>query len=107
LIPRDTVDLVTLLASTAPTEVKPRAVTFENSEAMLHGTLYLPQGCEGAQLAAVVLTGTWILCSGADADSLGDIDLAEAGCSQLTRCHSGRLQSHIEMATGRSSFWSL
>ncbi|MEL6205420.1 MAG: dienelactone hydrolase family protein [Pseudomonadota bacterium] len=49
-----------LLASTAAiAQVETRTVTFENEGATLSGTLYLPEGHDGAALPAVVVTGAW------------------------------------------------
>ncbi len=49
----------TLLASTAMADVQTRTVTFENEGATLSGTLYLPEGHDGARLPVVVVTGAW------------------------------------------------
>ncbi len=50
----------TLMASTAAlAQVETRTVTFENEGATLAGTLYLPEGHDGAPLPAVVVTGAW------------------------------------------------
>ena len=49
-----------LMASTAAiAQVETRTVTFENEGAMLSGTLYLPEGHNGAALPTVVVTGAW------------------------------------------------
>lgn len=49
-----------LMASTAATaQVETRTVTFENAGAKLSGTVYLPEGHDGAALPTVVVTGAW------------------------------------------------
>ena len=49
-----------LMASTAAlAQVETRTVTFENEGVVLSGTLYLPEGHDGAPLPAVVVTGAW------------------------------------------------
>ncbi|EBA12066.1 alpha/beta hydrolase [Roseobacter sp. CCS2] len=49
-----------LMASTAAiAQVETRTVTFENEGATLSGTLYLPEGHDGAALPTVVVTGAW------------------------------------------------
>ncbi len=49
-----------LLASTAAiAQVETRSVTFENEGAILSGTLFLPEGHDGAKLPTVVVTGAW------------------------------------------------
>ena len=48
-----------LMASTALAEIETRTVTFENEGATLSGTLYLPEGHDGAPLPTVVVTGAW------------------------------------------------
>ncbi|MEL6680960.1 MAG: alpha/beta hydrolase, partial [Pseudomonadota bacterium] len=49
-----------LMASTAAlAQVETRAVTFENAGETLAGTLYLPEGHDGAPLPTVVVTGAW------------------------------------------------
>ncbi len=49
-----------LMASTAAiAQVETRTVTFSNAGATLAGTLYLPEGHDGAPLPAVVVTGAW------------------------------------------------
>ncbi len=48
-----------LLGSSAIAEVQTRSFTFENEGATLSGTLYLPQGHDGAPLPTVVVTGAW------------------------------------------------
>lgn len=49
----------TLLATTALADVETRTITFENEGATLSGTLYLPEGHDGAPLPVVVVTGAW------------------------------------------------
>ncbi|MFP7674906.1 alpha/beta hydrolase [Marivita sp. S0852] len=49
-----------LMASTAAiAQVETRTVTFENEGATLSGTLYLPEGHDGAALPTIVVTGAW------------------------------------------------
>jgi fermentation-respiration switch protein FrsA (DUF1100 family) len=48
-----------LMATTAIADIETRSVTFENEGATLSGTLYLPEGHEGAPLPVVVVTGAW------------------------------------------------
>lgn len=49
-----------LMASTsAIAQVETRTLTFENEGATLSGTLYLPEGHDGAPLPTVVVTGAW------------------------------------------------
>ncbi len=49
-----------LMATTAAiAQVETRTVSFENEGAVLSGTLYLPEGHNGAGLPAVVVTGAW------------------------------------------------
>jgi len=48
-----------LMASTAIADIETRTVTFENQGATLSGTLYLPEGHDGAPLPTVVVTGAW------------------------------------------------
>ncbi|MEO0387764.1 MAG: alpha/beta hydrolase, partial [Pseudomonadota bacterium] len=48
------------MASTAAiAQVETRTVTFQNEGATLSGTLYLPEGHDGAQLPTVLVTGAW------------------------------------------------
>ncbi|MEM6677434.1 MAG: alpha/beta hydrolase [Pseudomonadota bacterium] len=49
----------TLLATTAMAEITTRKVSFENAGTTLSGTLYLPEGYEGSQKDAVIVTGAW------------------------------------------------
>lgn len=48
-----------LMATTAIADIETRSVTFENEGATLSGTLYLPEGHQGAPLPVVVVTGAW------------------------------------------------
>ena len=49
-----------LMASTAAiAQIETRTVTFENEGTTLSGTLYLPEGHDGAPLPTVVVTGAW------------------------------------------------
>ena len=59
----NTISLTTaafLMGSTAAiAQVEMRTVAFDNEGAMLSGTLYLPEGHDGSELPAVVVTGAW------------------------------------------------
>ncbi len=49
----------TLMATTAFADVQTRSFSFENEGAKLSGTLYLPEGHDGAPLPTVIVTGAW------------------------------------------------
>ncbi|MEE4187134.1 MAG: CocE/NonD family hydrolase [Roseobacter sp.] len=48
-----------LLATSALSDVQTRTFTFENEGSVLAGTIYLPEGHDGAALPTVLVTGSW------------------------------------------------
>ncbi|MEM8959099.1 MAG: alpha/beta hydrolase, partial [Pseudomonadota bacterium] len=48
-----------LMGTTALADIETRSFTFESGGATLSGTLYLPEGHDGAPLPMVLVTGAW------------------------------------------------